>query len=33
MRNPFRYFVTTPDVIWLAVMMYNGVVRAKSIEA
>jgi hypothetical protein len=22
MRNPFRYFKTSPEVIWLAVMMY-----------
>jgi hypothetical protein len=30
MRNPFRYFNSSPEVIRLAVMLYNGVVSAKS---
>jgi hypothetical protein len=29
MRNPFRYFNSSPEVIRLTVMMYIGTVRLK----
>jgi hypothetical protein len=32
MRNPFRCFNSSPEVIRLTVMMYIGIVRANPLE-
>ncbi len=32
MRNPFRYFNSSPEVIRLVVMMYIGIVRVNWLE-
>ena len=31
-RSPFRYFRTSLEIIWIAVMMYVGSVRAMGLE-
>jgi len=33
MRNPFRYFKTSPEIIRVVVVMYVGGVRGNRLEA